>query len=537
MADKKLAPPTKIADLQPEPAFEVNPLINKTFFDKSEKKEDIIFSRKYPAEIRAKFLDAITDAYERGEAISKLLSMYEFDENKAELELLLYIGKNLKTVEVQQRIHVGDILYQLEVNNEDRDPETEPNQHVSDDIYAKVVQEYVDSLTGPNPRLGLNSTSLMHCLPFLLKSETYLELGKTALMDYTLNGKVELKNRYLSLVFLEKRETVPVDVVFPCVEAIYDHADTTVEYTILSAQFMLMKRKEFPRRVEILSRLLTIGETETVDYNRRADALDVVLNTGSEEDRARAKKIITSLGKFVNVYENKQNVHFIDVSALLKVILNTPLSVENVDDVIEDIKSITPAENKKLVEDSLTRILMDTMTFATTDTSGKPTDPKTATDLLLHTWSFIMASPHKEEFLGRLLEELSDASDTCSSGHANRLVNTISGFDGLSASISWEQQVVANFEGRMIARIKAIPDEKVRDQILLDLVDKNLNTPVFNQFYIANAPAVMDELRGEFVTSKLIEADSFDSYIRTAMARFDQGRGDESDTEEETSTK
>ena len=64
-----------------------------------------------------------------------------------------------------------------------------------------------------------------------------------------------------------------------------------------------------------------------------------------------------------------------------------------------------------------------------------------------------------EEIQKRLLQELEEMSGTCSSGFASRLVNVFSGFGSFGIRISWEDQVKANFMGRLNAVARQITDD------------------------------------------------------------------------------
>ena len=68
----------------------------------------------------------------------------------------------------------------------------------------------------------------------------------------------------------------------------------------------------------------------------------------------------------------------------------------------------------------------------------------------------------------RLLEELEEMSGTCSSGFASRLVNVISGFGDFKLTISWRDQIIANFTGRLNARARDITnDDKMKENYKL----------------------------------------------------------------------
>jgi hypothetical protein len=67
-------------------------------------------------------------------------------------------------------------------------------------------------------------------------------------------------------------------------------------------------------------------------------------------------------------------------------------------------------------------------------------------------------------------------SGTCSSGFASRLVNVISGFGEFNIRISFTDQIISNFAGRLNARIKKIsePDSIFLSIRLHDMVELHI---------------------------------------------------------------
>jgi superfamily II helicase len=152
----------------------------------------------------------------------------------------------------------------------------------------------------------------------------------------------------------------------------------------------------------------------------------------------------------------------------------------------------------------------------------------------------------------RLQEELIDMSGTCSSGFASRLVNVISGFGDFNLTISWRDQLVANFTGRLNAKARdiaskeklhvntklyniiAIDEEKKEDMIkLLEdfqgkvLEEMTINTNDFAsrrnflKFFRKNMLGIRQELYEEFKT--FITDTDFDLYCRAAIATYETG--------------
>ena len=79
--------------------------------------------------------------------------------------------------------------------------------------------------------------------------------------------------------------------------------------------------------------------------------------------------------------------------------------------------------------------------------------------ILLKVWTYTEGHEYEEEMRNRLMEELEEMSGTCSSGFASRLINVISGFGEFSIRISWEEQIIGNFTGRLNAAARRISDE------------------------------------------------------------------------------
>jgi predicted house-cleaning noncanonical NTP pyrophosphatase (MazG superfamily) len=104
----------------------------------------------------------------------------------------------------------------------------------------------------------------------------------------------------------------------------------------------------------------------------------------------------------------------------------------------------------------------------------------TLSKILVKLWSYINNNEYKDEMIKRLFEELEEMSGTCSSGFLSRLVNTISGFGNLQLNISFEDQLVSNFIGRLNAYTRKITEfdspfynEKLYD--VLELMLRNIN--------------------------------------------------------------
>ncbi len=201
--------------------------------------------------------------------------------------------------------------------------------------------------------------------------------------------------------------------------------------------------------------------------NQRADAADTLMHLGCQTMKDKGKNIILTLGygnrKINTLYTNSQNVHneelessilellefFAEYTTLL--INRIPITFQQVRRQIENLS--TSKYDKEKIELSLNRIQVDRVLFSKYNISLET--------LLIKLWSYIQNNPeYKEQLLQRLLEELQDMSGTCSSGFASRIVNVVSGFGDFNLRISWEDQIVSNFNGRLNAMVRNITLEE-----------------------------------------------------------------------------
>jgi hypothetical protein len=89
----------------------------------------------------------------------------------------------------------------------------------------------------------------------------------------------------------------------------------------------------------------------------------------------------------------------------------------------------------------------------------------------------------KQELYKRMLQELEAMSGTCSSGFASRLVNIISGFGNFNIRISFEDQIISNFIGRLNAKARTItsPNSIFRFDKVEDVVELWILNDVKNE--------------------------------------------------------
>ena len=306
------------------------------------------------------------------------------------------------------------------------------------------------------------------------------------------NFKLDCDYRYKTILSLENKE-IPARVYFIKESALlfFKNQNNRTLYRILAGQYLIQKTKIKGKELEQTElTLMSFAQDPDLDYNLRADAADVVLQLGSEENKKTAREIIMMLGRqdgdVKTIFDNAQNVHVdeIEQSVLealeflsgisMKTLSGVPGTAQitfeyvkkHIEEELEKSKPKEPKrktkkykEEKKNYDEkedkikiSLNRIYMDRALYSNYNCS--------LLHILLKIWTYLSTHKSCEDMKNRLLEELNDMSGTCSSGFASRLVNVISGYGDFNLTISWRDQIVANFTGRLNARARDITSEE-----------------------------------------------------------------------------
>lgn len=299
---------------------------------------------------------------------------------------------------------------------------------------------------------------------------------------------------------------------------------------ILSGQHLLqMEHTPQLEKTQIENYLLELSLDRSYEENVRADAADVVLRLSKNNDqRLKAREIIGKIGfeknksstnlidKAETLYSNSQNVHnFSDqidqiVENLIKENIHlSNVKFKNIHDIVSNYAKthIENREHRYKILKSLNRISIDTATFTRFNS--------TLAEIFTLVWVRVennFSDVIKEEIKNRLLEELIDMGDTCSSGHISRIINALCVYDeSISLKISFSQQLISNFIGRLNARIKNHPDEDIKYSLTVvhtDLVEEK-DKEIYISFLRENVPILEKELYDEFVNHEHMDSKEF----------------------------
>lgn len=327
---------------------------------------------------------------------------------------------------------------------------------------------------------------------------------------------------YLDILFLEFFQSTP-----------------SSKYKILSSQYLLSDNYgDIENKNNVQQQLLEISKSKHEEYNIRADAADTLLRLGTATAKEKARKIIEKLGEsveaFKSVYTNRQNIHNMDasVSEFLVNLGGTNLETiktENGERCINLQDTITSffdhinaegisAEKVKQINGSLLRIKLDQLLYP---------GSQTLETIFVKIYTQITKHPDKDLLLERLVEELVEMDETCSSGHASRLVNVFSGIDDFNINVGFQAQIQANIMGRLQKLLReddnseAILEEMGEVEDLSD--EKRKVRRNFDGFLRDNIDGVYKEMFEEFVTAKYLAKENFEAMFREGISFFETG--------------
>lgn len=423
------------------------------------------------------------------EPISRLCGMYQFS-GTSMLEELLYDFSINNKININLRLICAKTL--REFDSQEKDIKSRSYKSID-----SVCSDMKDLATPLKVQIIL----------YLIDNIKYKDKCLKYLQDIIEDFNLECEYRYKLILGLERKSENVDYFIKRCCLTFFRNEKNMTRYRILSGQYLLQKHKLSPaEKSKIEITVLSFSQDIDLDYNLRADAADVILGLGSKKNRLKAREMINELGivdgKAITVFENRQNVHiqeiednvFVGLKFLSSIeIVNTDMTDTNTPkigffyvknkilDYVCKKEGITTDEDKKsnklykTVKISLNRIHIDRALYGTYNLSLR--------NIIVKLWSYIVRHPKKDDITARLVEELYDTSGTCSTGYASRMVNVMSGFGDYNLTISWRQQIIANFSGRLNARARLITKEdfdtyfKLDDnyRIIIDLLVDFLN--------------------------------------------------------------
>jgi hypothetical protein len=301
---------------------------------------------------------------------------------------------------------------------------------------------------------------------------------------------------------------------------------TSSRFKILSSQYLFQRGIS---TIDLEQDLISIMEDPKTEYNIRADAADTVMKYGTVKAVQIASNIIKELGKNTKdvniIYNNKQNVHIFDDSVnsflqklgamQLEKINDRFYTFENAEkELLEYLQKTKYINQIDAVNGSLIRIKLDQSIY---------TASQSLSYIFLKIYIKIIKNSNKDMLLNRLIEELIDMNDTCSTGHVNRLVNVFSGTDNFIMDVGFKNQIQGNIQGRLMSYIRNIKNEDTKSTILSEMINTDISEKInFYKFFRQYIGSIIEELEKEYVPTYLT-IDQFSQYVRDAITFFETG--------------
>ena len=299
------------------------------------------------------------------------------------------------------------------------------------------------------------------------------------------------------------------EIVNECHKYVYynfEKFNAPLLYKLLSAQFILAHflNTEYDR-TELQTFLLNIAQDKEQSINYRAECADILYNYGIEKKYVdSATNVIKELGdlyqknKASTIYTNAQNVHDSSINKsiietlreLIQTVSKETRGTKHSGEVLELIRNkYANLEKEKInkIMSSLERIMIDTAKYELLSMS----------DILVLVWEYICKSEHRDELEKRLLQELEEMDESCSTGHLSRILNILSGyFKGNTVKITFKDQLRSNIFARYTKLIKLLSEDKQekiqtemtlndtdqKDTIKMFLMDFNLEETLYKEF-------------------------------------------------------
>ena len=462
--------------------------------------------------VRCRAIEELWDRSEESclELVNKVCLMYTFSPIHTLKELLIYIVKH-SFINNAIKNECAKTIYNQDVN-------------LGYECFMSISKKMND----------LSTPIQIDIIRRLIETKLYFEYTSHLFCQFITNHSIECEYRYKTLLSIQNdKERLYIDEYL---ENAYIHfvrnTKTYTRYRILGSQFILQNKNistDIKRETETIC--IDFAKDNQLDYNLRADAADLLVRLGTEQGKCLGRDIIILLGRNPNgittVYTDRQNVHDeqVDESIREMILQIGSIRLKTVDgvymcfdDIQKEIETRVPSNELDKVRSSLLRIYIDQSIYE----GGQMLHT-----IFLKVWQLIIEHENSESLKNRLVDELIDMADTCSSGHISRIVNVFSGFevDGkmFSINIGWKKQIQSNLMARLYKQIQFIEDIDVQEKILDEMMTSgNIYTkPNLSTFFRNNLFSIRDELLKEF-TEHMTEYE-FDEYFRSAITFIEEG--------------
>lgn len=343
------------------------------------------------------------------------------------------------------------------------------------------------------------------------------------------NDNYDIYNRYFFFANNSKNTKLDGHVVHelhPYFFTLSKDRNYPLELTLMSARYIIDQYDYLSdERNIVLEYILDVADDKNESIYARSECADILITLGEGNEIIFGEQVIEELGdlyfenKHKTIYTNAQNAHNETINentrnivrALYKEYLKTKTYNDLVKTSYEEIhKELSNIDNSEETNDKLHsffyRVMTDPFRFERLSLS----------DIVLLVYNKICSFENKNDLMKRLLEEIIDCDDSCTTGYFTRIVNTLNGFinnKDMCFNINPRDELRSVIFARINRNIRSLP-EKTRESVLEAIEEANFG--VFEEFMDYYSPE--DEIRKEY--SGLIEEEEFNKIFSKCVDEF-----------------
>jgi len=377
----------------------------------------------------------------------------------------------------------------------------------------------------------MQSVRYMIHIPYKNQTDHVVEAVKDILSDES----VDIYKRYYFFNNNDKYFKLDdhvVKIIHPFFISLALKKKYPLELILLSARYIIsFYEYSSKERYEALEYILDLADDENETLYARGEAADILLYAGEGDEILFGRKILESITEkgyskesIKGIYTNIQNAHDQNINESVRNI------VRRLHKEFSHIDFITETSNIETIQKLLTdkyKESTDTIShfFFRIMTDSSRYERLSLSDIFILVYLKIQTFEDgvKEECITRLVQEIIDSNETCSTGYLTRIVNVLTGFvkeDELRLKISVEDELRCATFARLNNSLKTLPGY-LKEEVLHSLWESD-DKQIFDEFYNMYSPE--DELWGEY--KKIISKEEFDKIYTKAVNDFKGERDD-----------
>ena len=308
------------------------------------------------------------------------------------------------------------------------------------------------------------------------------------------------------------------------------------ELTMLTCRFLLRALSPGDTlRHSVLEYILDTIECNEYADTIKADACDVLITCGEFDEidygQAKLKKLIISQNTNPDSVYNSQSVHnssFTESAIKILRVLHGEYNLHSSIDFLRDIITAQVCLHSGQLEDPSHTIDKINKFFYRIMTDSTKFNDYTILDCLYLVGKKIqdLHEDYKTTAIQRLIEEILDAQDTCSTGYLIRIVNVLSGLtteSDLILRLDPKQELKCVINTRLSDMLGSVPTAQ-RESIIesIDILRDSSEDEdaVYTIKKFIDYSMLYDDLQDDYIGQKLISQDEFDQVWKNTMYTY-----------------